>query len=329
MSLVEVLRSFLTIIPDIAVQAAGIFGHFLFMMLSPLLHLIGLLKTKQFPEAKTIVITGASSGIGRELALQYAGRGKVLGLTGRDKARLEEVAKLCRDKGAVVETTTIQVTEADAMERWLTKFDQVSPVDIVIANAGVGEATLPRTLTYEERARQVVDVNVNGVLNTVLPLLQRMRDRSHGQIVIVGSLSTYITHAFPAYVGSKGFTHCYAATLRQELRKHGIGVTYISPGFVDTRMTRADKNMKKPMMKTAEASAQAFKQGISENRAFVTDNLPTMLTAYILSCVPMTLRDGWDVIMNAVYSSGCPDTLDYSSNSSSSSSASSTTKKDK
>jgi len=85
----------------------------------------------------SIVITGASSGIGEALALDYARPGVALALTGRDAGRLEAVAAACRAKGATVVADTVDVVDRETFARWLTTFDDAHPVDLVVANAGI------------------------------------------------------------------------------------------------------------------------------------------------------------------------------------------------
>ncbi|MGD9885837.1 MAG: SDR family NAD(P)-dependent oxidoreductase, partial [Reyranella sp.] len=88
-------------------------------------------------EFSSIVITGASSGIGEALALDYARPGAALALTGRDAGRLETVAEACRAKGATVVADTIDVVDRDRFAAWLTAFDDSHPVDLIVANAGI------------------------------------------------------------------------------------------------------------------------------------------------------------------------------------------------
>eukprot|EP01133_Synstelium_polycarpum_P011524 gene11524-13449_t len=307
-----IFLSYFRLVPDLLVSVIGIIGSFVFLFISPFLHIVDLFKTKQYPEPKTIVITGASSGIGRALALEYAGKGKTLALTGRNNERLQEVATLCIEKGAYVETTTIDVTNRDDFAKWLIKIDKFSAVDLLIANAGVSEAIMPKNETYEDKVYQLTDINVYGVLNTVLPLLESFRKRQHGQIVMTGSLSTYTNYLFPAYVGSKGWVGNYASTLRQELSGHGIGVTLLAPGIVETPMTGALGSLAKPFMISPEASARAFKAGIAENRAFVTDNYPTFALVTFIGSLPLVLRDSLVYLVNIIYPAGAIDTIGYS-----------------
>src|SRR6185436_9310037 len=140
----------------------------------------------------SIVITGASSGIGEALAVDYAAPGVALALNGRDAARLEAVAEACRGKGATVDASLIDVTDRAALAAWLTAFDDAHPVDLAIANAGVSIDNGISSLDDFSRVRQTMAVNVDGVFNTLEPLVGRMMARRAGQIAIVSSLASFI-----------------------------------------------------------------------------------------------------------------------------------------
>ena len=119
----------------------------------------------------SIVITGASSGIGEALALDYARPGVALALTGRDAGRLEAVAAACRAKGATIVADTVDVVDRETFAAWLTAFDDAHPVDLVIANAGISIDKDNSSLDDFSVIRRTLDVNVGGVLNTVEPLI--------------------------------------------------------------------------------------------------------------------------------------------------------------
>ncbi|GAM28820.1 hypothetical protein SAMD00019534_119960, partial [Acytostelium subglobosum LB1] len=288
---------------------ASIAGTALFLFLSPLLFLIGLKRTKQFAAPKSIVITGASSGIGRELAIAYAAKGVNLYLTGRDQGRLSEVAQLCKKKGATVSESTIDSTNTDAMSKWLLKIDKSTPVDLVIANAGINEFQCYES-TYEDRIRQVANVNINGVLNTVLPLLPAFRERRNGQIAFVGSMAFYMPLLMPGYIGSKYYIHGLAISLRQELAEYGIGVTLLIPGCVKTRMVEYI-DIDKPFELLPEQSAAIFKRDISANLASSYDNPKTLFMAQILNKAPANVRDGWIYLQRLLYSESFIDSYSY------------------
>ena len=105
---------------------------------------------------KTILITGASSGIGKALAALYAAPEITLFLAGRNAVRLGEIANLCRQKGATVETTTISVTDRSAFGEKILNWDRQSPIDIVIANAGVSGGTSMDAKQTEAQLREIV-----------------------------------------------------------------------------------------------------------------------------------------------------------------------------
>ena len=152
----------------------------------------------------SIVITGASSGIGEALALDYAAPGIALALSGRDAARLQAVAEACRAKGATVDAGQIDVVDKEALAAWLTRFDEAHPVDLLIANAGISIDKGNSSIDDFSIIRKTMAVNVDGVFNTVEPLIGRMMARGRGQIAVVSSLAGFIGLPYSAsYNASK------------------------------------------------------------------------------------------------------------------------------
>ena len=129
-----------------------------------------------YSKPKTIMITGASSGIGEALALHYAADDIVLCLTGRDPLRLETVAESCRAKGALVDTWAGDVCNSAGIKSWIADCDQTHTLNLVIANAGValGSATVEG---LQKAATNSFNINVNGVFNTIHPALELMSKR--------------------------------------------------------------------------------------------------------------------------------------------------------
>ena len=138
-----------------------------------------------------LLITGASSGIGRALALAYAKDGASLVLTGRDAARLDAVAQACRAAGAAeVEAHVADVRDREAMARLVEAAHAKGALDIVVANAGVATGLSPgQILETPEAVRATFAINVTGVFNTVEPVIVAMTERKQGQIAIVGSMA--------------------------------------------------------------------------------------------------------------------------------------------
>ena len=220
--------------------------------------------------SRTIVITGASSGIGKALALHYARDGTVLGLLGRSSARLHEVADQCRRLGAAVQTATLDVRARSEMQQWLQDFDTSTPVDVLIANAGV-MAGRPADADVESSPASyaLMETNVLGVLNSIQPVLPRMMARRRGQIGIVSSLAAFVPLPdAPSYCGSKSAVLTYGLALRTALRESGIGVSVICPGFVVTPMMQQESG-RKPFAIPPESAADLIVRGLERNRSVI------------------------------------------------------------
>jgi short-subunit dehydrogenase len=215
----------------------------------------------------SIVITGGSNGIGETLALDYAQPGVALGLIGRDKARVEAAAAACRARGATVWAEAIDVVERDKLAAWLAAFDDAHPVDLLIANAGVSIDQDNSSLHDFSIIRRTIDINVGGVLNTVEPLLGRMMARKHGQIGIMSSLASFIGLPYSAsYNASKAAVRVWGESIRYVLKKDGIGVSVICPGFVSTRIT-AEAPFPMPFLMTTARASAIIRRGLARNAA--------------------------------------------------------------
>ena len=234
----------------------------------------------------SIVITGASSGIGEALALDYAAPGVALALTGRDAARLEGVAGACRAKGATVVADTVDVADRGRLAAWLTSFDDAHPVDLLLANAGISIDKDNSSLDDFAVVRKTLDVNVGGVLNTVEPLLERMMARKRGQIGIVSSLAGFIGLPYSAsYNASKAYVRVWGESIRYVLKKDGIGVSVICPGFVVSRMT-AQAPFPMPFLMTSAKASKIIRHGLAANRARIAFPIGTKAAVWFGSILP-------------------------------------------
>lgn len=236
-----------------------------------------------------IVITGASSGIGEAIALDYARPGAALALTGRDPERLETVAGACRAKGATVFAETIDVTERERFADWLKAFDDAHPVDLILANAGISVDKDNSSIDDFAVIRRTFDVNVFGVLNTVEPLLDRMIARRRGQIAVVSSLAGFIGLPYSAsYNASKAAVRVWGESLRYVLKKHGIGVSVICPGFVVSRMT-ANAPFPMPFLMSSARASAIIRRGLAKDRARIAFPIGTKAAVWLGSVLP----GGW------------------------------------
>lgn len=237
--------------------------------------------------SRSILITGASSGIGEALALHYAAPGVFLALSGRNQERLTMAADACRGRGAVVETQIVNVTDASGMARWINAVDDAHPLDLVFANAGISGGT-GGVMNGEpiEQARAIFDVNLYGVLNTMAPILPRMIDRGYGQVAIISSLAAFRGFpGAPAYSASKGAVRFYGEALRGALRHTGVKINVVCPGFVKSRITDVN-DFPMPFLMSAEKAAQIIANGLASNRGRIAFPLPTHFSAWLLSVFP-------------------------------------------
>lgn len=251
---------------------------------------------------KTIVITGASSGIGSAIALRLAKTENRLILLARNQQKLDAINTLCSNKSAEVITHSIDVTEYQKLQDLITEIDTQHPIDLIICNAGVtncvgrkGEAE-----TWEE-ITQVVDTNLNGVLATINPLISRMQARKQGHIAIISSLAAFYGMPItPSYCASKAGLKGYGEAIRGWLKHDGIKVSMVYPGFVKSDLS--DQFISdRPFMLTPEKAANIIVNGIEKQKPSITFPFPLNLGTWFLSVMPARIAD-W--FMNLLFGAG-------------------------
>jgi short-subunit dehydrogenase len=189
--------------------------------------------------AKYAIVTGASTGIGRELAIIAARDGHDL-LLAADTAGLSEVADLCRTAGALVDTLEVDLAAQDGVDQ-LYAATQGRPVDALFANAGHGLGRAFLDQEFEE-VRHVIDTNITGTVYLIQQVARDMVELGRGRILVTGSVAGYMPGSFQAvYNGTKAFVDSFALALRNELKDTGVSVTCLMPGATDTAFfARAD-----------------------------------------------------------------------------------------
>ena len=237
-----------------------------------------------------VLITGASSGIGEALALECARRGDTVFFCGRDRARTSAVADRCRAVGAkAVYPEILDVTDEAAMRDWLNRCDRIAPLERVFSNAGVGTG-----IEDEENVRRTWAINVGGNLNVVLPAIELFRNetpRRLKQILITASIAGYGPLATaPAYSGTKAGMKTWALALRGMLKKEGIRVSAICPGFVRSRIT--DRNTcPMPFFMEADRAARIILARADRNVGLIAFPWPMRLATWWLSTLPFRLNE--------------------------------------
>jgi short-subunit dehydrogenase len=240
----------------------------------------------------SILITGASSGLGAALAEIYAAPGVTLFLGGRSHERLDSVAVLCRARGAEVRTEAVDVTDRAGTEAWVLACDAERPLTLVIANAGVSGGTGNKLGETAEQTRMIFEANLDGVMNTVLPIIPRMQARRSGQIALMSSQASFRgMPGAPAYCASKAAVRVWGEGMRGFLARDGVGVTVICPGFVETAMT-AKNRFSMPFLMGAAQAAAIMKKGIDSNKARLAYPWQMSFVTWLLAALPPAWTDG-------------------------------------
>ncbi len=241
-------------------------------------------------DPKSILITGASSGLGKALALDYACEGVTLSLTGRDRGRLEAAAAACRAQGAAVHAKTIDVLDRQSLAAWIAEIDAQAPLSLVIANAGVSAGTGGGG-EGDEQANEIFAVNVQGVANTIQPALDLMARRGQGQVGIMSSLASFRGFpGAPAYCASKAAVRIWGESLRGSLHDNGVAVSVICPGYVRTPMTDVN-DFPMPFLIEVERAARIIRRGLAKNKARIAFPWPLYAVVQLLAAAPPGLLD--------------------------------------
>jgi short-subunit dehydrogenase len=192
---------------------------------------------------QVVLITGASSGIGRGLALELARRGASIGLLARRRELLEEIVQEITRSGGVAVALPADVTHPDEVRSVTSELrKQFGHIDVLIANAGITAVTDATELDPEQFA-DVLNVNVMGAVNSVAAVLPEMIKRGSGQLVAISSLAAYRGHRkAAAYSASKSSLSTFFESARLDLIGTGVDVTIIHPGFIKTPFTAGRKS---------------------------------------------------------------------------------------
>ena len=248
--------------------------------------------------ADSVLITGASSGVGEALAIECARRGvRNIFICGRNAERLAAVVKKCEEASSVqahVAGTVLDVTDAAATRAWIEECDAAAPLEIVFSNAGIGTG-----IENEENVRKTFATNVGGGLNVVLPAIELFRRNPtipdgkprRRQIVITASIAGYAPlSTCPSYAATKAAMKSWALSLRGMLKREGIWVNAICPGFIRSRIT--DRNTcPMPFFMEADRAARIILDRVDRNVGLIAFPWPMRLGAWLMSALPWRISE--------------------------------------
>ena len=164
-----------------------------------------------------ILITGASSGVGEHLAYLYGKAGVRLTLVARNEEQLGLVAAKCRQQGAETQVVVMDITNREGMERCVTQADAARPLDLVLAVAG-HESAMGKNEDIVQASRQTIEINILGMLNTILPAIPAMRQRKRGQLVLFSSQLGFLAAPLATDYDSAKVKHSYINTIAHTTR---------------------------------------------------------------------------------------------------------------
>jgi short-subunit dehydrogenase len=238
------------------------------------------------------LITGASSGIGRALALELAGPGAMLHLSGRNAERLEATAEACRAHGAEARIAVLDVRDAAGMAAWI---QAAGTLDLVVANAGVSAGSGGNLPEPGAQIRAIFAINVDGMLNTVLPAMRviqaqpRGPDGIAGRIAVIASLAGLVpVPGSAAYSAAKAAVDAWTVATAPGARAHGVGLTSVCPGYIRTGMT-AGNQFPMPGLMDADRAARIILRAVKAGRVRIAFPWWMAAAARFASLLPPSL----------------------------------------
>lgn len=238
----------------------------------------------------SILITGASSGLGRALAENYAKKNVRLFLVARNIRNLQEVQKICQNKGSEVEIAKIDVADKSSTCKWIADMNKKYQLNLVIANAGISAGSDGGVEDFDQ-VNRIFATNLGGVLNSIHPVIEDFCDRKSGQIVIISSLAGIRgLPSCPAYSASKAAVRFYGQALRGSLMKFGVKVNVVCPGYIKTPMTDVN-DFPMPFIMSADRAAKIIKHGIAKNKPLIAFPFIFYALIFVMSILPNGLAD--------------------------------------
>ena len=220
---------------------------------------------------KSVLITGATDGLGKALALLLAQRGYRVFAAGRSPEKLAQLDALARDKKLLLESIALDVCSDDSVQHAISDiFAKAGAIDVLVNNAGVNYTAAVEDLSMEDWRAQF-ETNLFGVLRVTRAVLPQMRERRSGRILMMSSLSGLVTPPTQgAYSSSKHALEGLSNALRMELYPFGIDVVLIEPGYIVTGIQKAAAQLSKPYVQKGGPYAPLYARfftSVNETRA--------------------------------------------------------------
>jgi NADP-dependent 3-hydroxy acid dehydrogenase YdfG len=239
----------------------------------------------------TLLITGASSGIGRALALEYARGGSRIALAARRAVELDATADAVRAAGGHALCIPADLTDADAAAEVVRRAErELGGLEMVVANAGRGDTQHGARLTWGD-VGPVIDINVRGALATLVAAIPIMVAQQRGHLVAISSLAGI--RGLPtsaAYSASKAAVSAFLESLRIDLRPAGVRVTDVRPGFVATSMN-ADVPFPTPFRWPLDKAVRHVARRLESGPAVIAFPWQLVLATQVARLLPAWIYD--------------------------------------
>ena len=241
-----------------------------------------------------IIISGASSGIGRMLAIDYAKKANVscLFLFARNQERLLETVRLCRNvnNNVIIKHYCFDLNNKDEIKNTLNQILSSNKIDIVIANAGVSAGTLGGGEDILQ-INTLINTNINGVIGLIYPVINQMKINKSGKVCLISSMASFVgLPSSPTYSATKSFVRIFGDAIRSELSSYNISVSVICPGYIKTPMTDVNK-FKMPFLMSVEKASKIIINAIDKKKGFVCFPFIMYIILKIVDILPYKVKD--------------------------------------
>lgn len=236
-------------------------------------------------KGKTAIVTGATAGIGREIALTFAKQGAKVAVFGTHPERGQEVVDAIKAQGGEGVFIPVDISKTDAVEASVQQaVEKLGHVDILVNNAGITKDQLMLKMT-EEDWDTVLDINLKSCYNTCKALMRAMLKARQGKIINISSVVGLTGNAGQVnYAASKSGMIGFTKALAQEVAKRGITVNCIAPGFIETRMTDAmTEDQKQAVLSKIPMGRMGATKDIAHTALFLASPLADYITGQVIT----------------------------------------------